>query len=45
MNEMRTERYTDINGKTWVRVKFIDSARTEVIMPESEFVKHYGNID
>ena len=42
---MKVERYTDKNGKTWVRVKFLDRARTEVIMIESEFIKCYGNVD
>ena len=42
---MKAERYIDNNGKAWVRIKFTDRARTEVILPEDEFVKRYGNID
>lgn len=43
--KMEVERYTDKNGNTWVRIKFTDRARTEVILPESEFIKHYGYIN
>lgn len=43
--EMKVERYVDKNGKSWVRVKFMNRARTEVIMPEIEFVRHYGKIE
>lgn len=42
---MIVERYKDKNGQEWVRVKFTDWARTEVILPEDEFVKRYGNIE
>ncbi len=42
---MRIERYRNIKGEKWVRIKFMDAARTEVIMPEEEFIKRYGKID
>lgn len=42
---MKVEKYTDKNGKAWVRIKFTDRARTEVIIPEDEFIKRYGNIN
>lgn len=35
------ERYTNINGETWIRIKFMDVARTEKIMLEEEFEKQY----
>lgn len=42
---MVVEKYTDKSGKAWVRIKFTDWARTEVILPEDEFLKRYGNIE
>lgn len=42
---MKVEKYVDKNGKSWVRVKFMNWARTEVIMPEIEFVRHYGKVE
>lgn len=42
---MKVERYTDSNGKAWVRVKFLDKYRTEVILPEVEFEKQYGKVE
>lgn len=42
---MRIEKYTSSKGETWVRIKFMDGARTEVIMPEVEFEKRYGKFD
>lgn len=41
---MKVERYIS-NGKSWVRIVFTDKYRTEVLMPEEEFVKSYGKID
>lgn len=41
---MIVEKYTDKKGKMWVRIKFLDYFKTEVIMPETEFTKRYGNI-
>ncbi len=43
--EMRIEKYTNSKGEAWVRIRFIDTAKTEVIMPEEEFKKRYGEID
>lgn len=42
---MVVERYTDKNGKAWVRVKFPDRYRTEVALPEAEFEKQYGKVE
>ncbi len=42
---MKVEKYINRRGETWVRIKFMDVARTEVIMSEKEFVKKYGEID
>lgn len=42
---MEVEKYTDNKGKSWVRIKFKDAARTEVIIPEDEFEKRYGKVD
>lgn len=39
------ERYTDKSGKDWIRIKYMDAARTEVIIPESEYIKRSGNSD
>lgn len=41
---MKVERYTNRKGEAWVRIKFVDTARTEVIMPEAEFEKKYGKL-
>ncbi len=41
MNVRRyVERYINCNGKTWVRIKYMDIG-TEVIMPEEDFRKRY----
>lgn len=45
ISEMRIEKYTNCKGETWVRIKFMDATRTEVIMPEEEFEKRYGKVD
>ncbi len=45
MRKIKVERYTERNGEVWVRIKFMDAAKTEVIMPEEEFVKQYGRVD
>ncbi len=42
---MKVERYTNSKGEAWVRIRFMDVAKTEVIMPEEEFVKKYGKAD
>lgn len=42
---MKIEKYTNLKGETWVRIKFMDANRTEVIMSEEEFVKEYGKVD
>ncbi len=42
---MKVERYTNNKGEVWVRIKFIDKYKTEVIMPEVEFIKRYGKVD
>lgn len=42
--ERNKERYTDKRGKSWIRIKYLDAARTEVIMPENEYMKRSGNI-
>lgn len=39
------ERYTDRNGKMWVRLKYQDESRTEVVMAENEFNRIYGIFD
>ncbi len=42
---MRIEKYTNSKDEIWVRIKFMDTARTEVIMSEKEFIQQYGKID
>lgn len=42
---MKVERYTDSNNRAWVRVKFLDKYRTEVVLPEVEFEKQYGKVE
>lgn len=42
---MDVERYLDKGGKAWVRIKFHDKYRTEVITPELEFEKRYGKVE
>lgn len=42
---MKIERYTNSKGKVWVRIKFMDASKTEVIMTEEEFEKQYGKVD
>ncbi len=41
---MKVERYINIKGEVWVRIKFMNAAKTEVIMTEREFIKRYGKI-
>ena len=38
---MEVERYIDNKGESWVRIKCMDAARTEIIIPENEFKKRY----
>lgn len=42
---MRIEKYTNRKGETWVRIKFMNITKTEVIMPEAEFEKQYGKLN
>ena len=42
---MIAERYTDESGKIYVRLKYNDKHRTEVVMQESEFENVYGKFD
>lgn len=42
---MKVEKYTNNKGEVWVRIKFLDAARTEVIMSEKEFLKRYGEFN
>ncbi len=42
---MKIEKYINIKGEVWVRIKFMDAARTEVIMSEKEFEKQYGKFN
>lgn len=42
---MKVERYVVKNSKAWVRIKFLDKYRTEVILSESEFEKRYGKVE
>ena len=44
-NKVKIEKYADKNSKVWVRIKFMDQYRTEVVLPESEFEKQYGKIE
>lgn len=44
-NKLIVEKYIDSNGKAWVRIKFMDKYRTEVILSELEFEKRYGKIE
>ncbi len=43
-NLMKIERYKNNKGEKWVRIKFMNTAKTEVIMSEKEFVKRYGKL-
>lgn len=43
--DRRIERYTDQNRKPWIRIKYMDVVRTEVIMTESEYMKRSENRD
>ncbi len=36
---MKVEKYTNSKGEKWVRVKFLDKYKTEVIMTEEEFIE------
>lgn len=42
---MKVEQYTDKNGMSCVRIKFMDKFRTEVVLSENEFIRQYGNIE
>lgn len=42
---MDVERYLDKGGKAWVRIKFHDRYRTEVITPEPEFEKNMEKLN
>lgn len=42
---MRIERYTNRKGEVWIRIKFMDTTRTEVIMSEEEFENRYGKFN
>lgn len=42
---MIAEKYTDESGKIYVRLKYNDKHRTEVIMQESEFERVYRKFD
>lgn len=42
---MRIEKYTNSKGEAWVRIRFMNAARTEVIIPEAEFEKQYEKLD
>lgn len=44
-NGFMAERYTDENGKVYIRLKYNDRCRTEVIMQEYEFERVYGKFD
>lgn len=44
-NGHTVERYIDDNGKSYVRIKYNDKYRTEVIMQECEFERAYGKFD
>lgn len=41
---MEVKRYTDKNDKIYVKIKFLDKYKTEVILLESEFKKRYGKV-
>lgn len=42
---MIAEKYTDESGKIYVRLKYNDKHRTEVIMQECEFKRVYGKFN
>lgn len=42
--KLKIEKYIDSGGKSWVRVRYTDRYRTEVIMPEEKFEKNYGDV-
>lgn len=44
-NRYIAERYTDESGKIYIRLKYNDKHRTEVVMQESEFEKVYGKFN
>ena len=44
-NGSMAEKYVDENGKVYIRMKYNDRYRTEVIMQESEFERVYGEFD
>ena len=44
IGKLVAERYND-NGVSYVRVKYNDVHRTEIIMQEKEFEKIYGKFD
>lgn len=39
------EKYTDDNGKSYIRLKYNGKHKTEVVMQESEFEKIYGKFN
>lgn len=43
--EKTIEKYTDDKESTWIRIKYEDEARTEVIMPKEVFENVYGKLD
>lgn len=42
---MKVEKYNDKNNEVWVRIKFLDKYKTDVILSESEFKKRYGKVE
>lgn len=42
---MKVEKYNDKNNEAWVRIKFMDKYKTDVILSESEFEKRYGKVE
>lgn len=43
--KMIVKQYVDKNGESWVRIRFMDQYRTEVIIPETEFENRYGKVE
>lgn len=41
---MIIEKYVNGKGEAWVRIKFMNATRTEVILSEAEFEKRYGKL-
>lgn len=44
MKKMKVEKYINNRGEKWTRVKFMNAAKTEVIIPEEEFEKRFGKM-